>query len=150
MDNNDYYEERKMDALLIEPMKAPRPIQIAKGLEPLQQAVGGDIQAIYPFDDPVAIIVNDDGKLMGLRPNRALRDDHGEIYDILAGNALVVGLGEEDFSDLSPEFMKKYSEYFKEPEQYFNKGGNIIVVKCPVPVEQRQNKPRHSHNWDAR
>ena len=139
-----------MDVLLIEPMKAPRPIQIEKGLEPLQQAVGGDIQAVYPFDDPVAIIVNDEGKLMGLKPNRALRDEDGKIYDILAGNALVVGLGKEDFSDLSPELMKKYSEYFKAPEKFFNRDGNIIVMKCPVTVEQQLPKPRRSHNWDAR
>ena len=148
MDNNEYEGKKTMDVLMIEPMKAPRPIQIEKGLEPLQQAVGGDIQAIYPFEDPVAIIVNDEGKMMGLRPNRALRDEDGEIYDILAGNALVVGLGEEDFSDLSPGLMKKYSEYFKAPEKFFNRDGNIIVLKCPV--EQRSPKPRRSHDWDAR
>ncbi len=139
-----------MNVLLIEPMKQPRPIQIESGLEPLQQAVGGDIQAVYPFEDPVAIIVNDEGKLMGLKPNRALRDENGKIYDILAGNALVVGLGKEDFSDLSPDLMKKYSEYFKAPEKFFNRGGNIIVLKCPVPVEQQPPKPRRSHDWDAR
>ena len=139
-----------MDVLLIEPMKAPRPIQIDKGLEPLQQVVGGDIQAVYPFDDPVAIIINDEGKNIGLRPNRALRNEDGKIYDILAGNALVVGLGKEDFSDLSPELMKKYSEYFKTPELFFNKNGNIIVLQCPVPVEQHPPKPRRSHEWDAR
>lgn len=139
-----------MDVLLIEPMKAPRPIQIEKGLEPLQQAVGGDIQAIYPFDDPVAIIVNDEGKIMGLKPNRALRDEDGKICDIMAGNALVVGLGEEDFCGLSPKLMKKYSEYFEAPEKFYKRDGNIIVLKCPVPVEQRPPKPHRSHDLDAR
>lgn len=139
-----------MDVLLIEPMKAPRPIQIEKGLEPLQQAVGGDIQAVYPFDDPVAIIVNDEGKIMGLKPNRALRDEDGKIYDILAGNALIVGLGEENFCDLSPELMKKYSDFFRTPEKFLNLDGRIIVLKCPVPSEQHSQKPRRSHDLDAR
>ena len=139
-----------MDVLLIEPMKAPRPIQIESGLEPLQQAVGGDIQAVYPFDDPVAIIINDEGKNIGLKPNRALRDEEGKIYDILPGNALIVGLGEESFCDLSPELMKKYSDFFRIPEKLLNMDGKIIVLKCPVPVEQQPPKPRRSHDWDAR
>ncbi len=139
-----------MNVLLIEPLKEPRPIQINSGLEPLQQAVGGDIQAVYPFDDPVAIIVNDEGKNMGLPPNRVLRDENGRIYDILPGNALIVGLGEESFTDLSPKLMKKYSEYFKVPEQFWNKNGKIIVTKCPVPVEQHPPKPHRSFDWDIR
>lgn len=139
-----------MDVLLIEPMKSPRPIQIDKGLEPLQQAVGGDIQAVYPFDDPVAIIINDEGKNIGLKPNRALRDEEGKIYDILPGNALIVGLGEDNFTDLSPELMKKYSDFFRMPEKFLNINGSIIVLKCPVPVEKHPPKPRRSHDWDAR
>lgn len=139
-----------MNVLLIEPLKEPRPIQIESGLESLQQAVGGDIQAVYPFEDPVAIIVNDEGKNIGLPPNRVLRDENGRIYDILPGNALIVGLGEENFTDLSPELMNKYSEYFKVPEQFWNKGGKIIVTKCPVPVEHHRAKPRRSFDWDVR
>ena len=41
-------------------------------------AVGGDIQAVYPYEDPVALICNEEGKLMGLPLNRALFDDDGE------------------------------------------------------------------------
>ena len=143
-------EKTSMDVLLIEPMKAPRPIQIDNGLEPLQQVVGGDIQAVYPFDDPVAIIINDEGKNIGLKPNRALRDEEGTIYDILPGNALIVGLGEENFTDLSPKLMKKYSDYFRIPEKFLNIDGNIIVLKCPVPAEQHLPKPRRSHDLDVR
>ena len=65
-----------MNVLMIEPMKPPREVQIAPGLEPLQEAVGGDIQELCPFIDPVAIIANDEGKIMGLPANRALRDRH--------------------------------------------------------------------------
>ena len=41
-------------------------------------------------------------KIMGKDLNRALRDGDGEIYDIIAGDFLVVGLGEEDFSSGCP------------------------------------------------
>ena len=64
-----------MNVLLVEPMREPRAVQIESGLESLQQAVGGYIEAVYPFDDPVAVIVNDEGKINGLPLNRALRDE---------------------------------------------------------------------------
>ena len=41
--------------------------------------------ASYPFEDPVAIVYNDDGKLMGLPLNRALRDECGEAYEVKRG-----------------------------------------------------------------
>ena len=48
-----------------------------KWSEILQAAVGGDIQAVYPYEDPVALICNEEGKLLGLPLNRALFDDDG-------------------------------------------------------------------------
>ena len=83
-----------MNVLVVEPYKEPYEKEIDPGLESLQHEVGGDIEAIYPFDDPVAVICNDEGKLEGLPLNRSLRDEDGEIYDVLCGTFLVVGLGE--------------------------------------------------------
>ena len=58
---------------------------IDAGLESMQKIVDGSIQAIYPFDEPVALICNEEGKLLNLPLNRALRDDKGNIYDIISG-----------------------------------------------------------------
>ena len=131
-----------MDILLIEPMKAPREVQLDPGLESLQNAVKGDIEVVYPFEDQVALVVNEEGKLDGLPLNRALRDEDGEIYDILAGNILVVGLSEDSFSDLSPDLMQKYKQRFKDPEQFVRLNGKIMALKCPVPQEPKK-KPTH-------
>ena len=46
---------------------------------------------------------------MGLPLNRALRDEDGQMYDAVAGDFLVVGLGEEDFASLTPELAQKLS-----------------------------------------
>ncbi len=124
-------EPPKMTVLVVEPMKEPYVKQIDSGLRALQAEVNGDIAASYPFTDPVALVVNDEGKLIGLDLNRSLRDDHGEIYDIVAGTFLVVGLGEEDFTSLSPDLIQKYTEHFKHPELFASINGQIVSV----PVE---------------
>lgn len=52
----------------------------------MQAVVGGLIQAVYPFEEAVALVCNDDGKLLGLPLNRALREpETGRIYDVVAG-----------------------------------------------------------------
>ena len=73
-------------------------------------------------------MLNDEGKLIGLDLNRSLRDEHGEIYDIVAGTFLVVGLGEESFTCLPPELAQKYMEHFKQPEQFISLNGQIIAL----------------------
>ena len=105
--------------------------EIDPGLHALQAEVGGDIAASYPFDDPVGLVLNDEGKLIGLDLNRSLRDDHGEIYDIVAGTFLVVGLGPESFASLPPDMIQKYTEQFKRPELFASINGQIVSV----PVE---------------
>ena len=85
----------------------------------------------YPFDDPVGLVLNDEGKLIGLDLNRSLRDEHGEIYDIVAGTFLVVGLGPESFASLPPDMIQKYTEQFKRPELFASINGQIVSV----PVE---------------
>lgn len=48
-----------MKILIIEPWKQPHIAEINGTLESMQQVVGGYIQAIYPFDDPVALICDE-------------------------------------------------------------------------------------------
>ena len=121
----------KLTVLVVEPMKEPYVKEIDPGLHALQAEVGGDIAASYPFDDPVGLVLNDEGKLIGLDLNRSLRDEHGEIYDIVAGTFLVVGLGSESFASLSPAMILNCTEQFKRPELFASINGQIVSV----PVE---------------
>ena len=121
----------KLTVIVVEPMKEPYVKEIDPGLHALQAEVGGDIAASYPFDDPVGLVLNDEGKLIGLDLNRSLRDEHGEIYDIVAGTFLVVGLGSESFASLPPDMIQKYTEQFKRPELFASINGQIVSV----PVE---------------
>lgn len=131
-------EERSstISVLMVEPGKAPYVKEIDSGLESLQHEVGGDIEAVYPFEEPVAIICNEEAKLEGLPLNRALRDNNGDIYDVVAGTFMVVGLTNEDFGSLSVEHMRQFTDLFKTPEQFAKRGDKIIAF--PMVSEEHQ------------
>ena len=73
-----------MNVLMVEPGKAPYETQIGDDLQSMQALVGGYLEAVYPFEQPVALVCRESGKLDGLPLNRALRDSDGDIYDIVA------------------------------------------------------------------
>ena len=124
-----------MTVLLVNAEEYPKEVVIPTGLESLQQAVQGNIEIVYRFDDPVGIICNEEGKLNGMKLNRALRNDEGEIQDILTGPFLIVGLGAEDFRSLTPEEMKKYL-------------GHIFFGRSSRKSLQR-NSERHRSKWSV-
>ena len=62
----------KISVLLVEPNKYPKMIKIDDTLEAMQEVVGGDIEEYMPFEDEVAIVCHEEGKLIGLPPNRAI------------------------------------------------------------------------------
>jgi hypothetical protein len=135
-----------MNVLIVEPGKAPRESEIGGGLNNMQEVVGGLIQAVYPYEDPVAVVCNDEGKILGMPLNRALRDESGEIYDILAGTFFICGLGEDNFASLSPELMKKYKEKFAQPEIFMKMGDRILSL--PAEPERITRPPKRDVKMD--
>ena len=131
-------EQERMHVLLVEPDRRPVEVSIGTRLGDLQAAVGGLIEVTYPFNDDVAIIMNEEGKLNGLPLNRALRDENGDMYDIVAGSFLVAGLTEDSFGSLTPEQMAKYEEKFHDPEIFVRMGKGIAAI--PVPGEVLEQK----------
>lgn len=61
-----------ISVLLIQPGKYPKTVEIEDSLEAMQALVGGDIEEYMPFEDEVAIICNEEGKISGLPLNRAV------------------------------------------------------------------------------
>lgn len=106
-----------MRVLYVAPGKNPEVKEIGGELKDLQEAVGGYIEAVYPFEDEVCLICNEEGKLMGLEANRLLKDSAGNAYDIICGPFIVASLGEEDFGSLTDDQITRYMEEFKEPIQ---------------------------------
>ena len=108
-----------MKVLLVESNTEPRAIEIDGSLASMQTLVGGLIQAVYPFEDPVALICNDEGKLTGLPQNRPLKHpETGEIYDIVYGPFFLCSApaDSENFESLSEELIEKYTKLFALPK----------------------------------
>lgn len=139
-------EKKTLSVLVVEPQKKPYAKEITCGLKSLQHEVGGYIQAVYPFRKPVALICDDEGKLSGKALNRALRDEEGKIYDVVAGTFLIAGLGEEDFISLTPEQMEQFMQYFQTPEQFRMANGKILI--SPMRDERSEEPPVYRHTAD--
>ena len=119
-----------MKILLVEPGKKPVLSEIDGTLQSMQNIVGGTIQAIYPFAEPVALICNDEGKLLGLPLNRALRDEEGRIYDVIAGAFFLCGApeGNDRFESLTNEQQLNFYEYFKKAELFLKLDGKLCCI----------------------
>lgn len=105
-----------MRVLIVEPGKAPRAKELADSLEAMQAVVGGLIQAVYPFEEPVALVCNEEGKLMGLPPNRMLRDpETGEVYDVICGTFFLCAAppDSDSFQSLTEEQIARYTRLFR-------------------------------------
>ena len=130
-----------MNVLVVEPGTLPYEKEI-HGLQEMQELVGGLIDAIYPYDDPVALVCNDEGLLLGLPFNRSVEGGYGGI----CGTFFVCGLGEDNFSSLSPELMEKYREKFRRAEILLGvKGNTPITFKTEAKPKARPEKPKPRH-----
>ncbi len=93
--------------------------------------IDGKIEALYPFEEPVALICNGEGKLLGLPSNRALQtEDTGELYDIVAGTFFLCAAppDSDSFASLSETQIKAYTEKFRVPELFICVNGQLLVL----------------------
>ena len=123
-----------MRVLVVEPERRPELREIDGSLESMQEIVGGLIQSVYPFDEPVALVCNDEGKLMNLPANRGLRDEAGQIYDIVFGTFFLCGApnDSDSFTSLTPEQIEQYRKRFYTPEMFWGMNGRIICIPMEV------------------
>ena len=121
-----------MRVLIIEPGQKPEVREIDGSLESMQEIVGGLIQAIYPYEQPVALVANDEGKVLGLPPNRGLRDEDGELYDIICGTFFIIGAPADcgSFQSLTDGQIQYFTDLFATPEMFLVMNGRLLVLPC--------------------
>ena len=133
-------DTRTMRVVLVEPGKAARVAEIDGSLEGMQKTVSGYIQAVYPFEETVCLVCNEEGKLQGLPLNRALRDEDNRIYDIVAGTFFVCDCSTENFKSLSEEQLKRYTEKYKRPERFVQIDDQILAIPMPVKSDKERER----------
>lgn len=119
----------KIKVVLVEPNKKATIAEIENTLKSLQNIVDGYIECIYPFEDNVGLIANEEGKFNGCEPNRVLRDKDGNAIDIIFGTFIVTGLTEDDFGSLTDEQAEYYLNIFRCPEIILRTGNGFIALK---------------------
>ena len=125
-----------MRVLIVKPGEKPLIAEIESSLEAMQQAVGGYIQAIYPFKDPVALICHEEGKFLGLPLNRGLfHPDTGALYDIVAGTFFLCAAppDSDGFEGLTEVQLAIYKKRFQSPELFIKLNGHLFCL--PVKEE---------------
>lgn len=97
--------DKKLTVIICEPNEPPRVEHVKDRLEVWQDIVGGMIDVIYPHDDDSCIILNDEGKIVNLPMNRPLKDEDGNIYDVMCGPFVIVRRPEDSdaFESLTDE-----------------------------------------------
>lgn len=83
----------------------------------------------------MALICHEEGKLLSLPLNRALRSpDTGEIYDIIAGDFFLCTAppDSEHFESLTDDQLERFAQIFRTPEMFLSgRDGSIIVLPLP-------------------
>ncbi|MEG0395439.1 MAG: DUF3846 domain-containing protein [Oscillospiraceae bacterium] len=125
-----------MKVVLLEPEKVSQIIEIENNLKSMQKVVGGLIEAVYPWEEKVCLVCNDEGKLESLPLNRYV----AEMGDAIAGSCFICGLGEEDFCSLTDEQAARYAEKFRLPHEFIQTPHGILVHEYEPRTEPVQNK----------
>ena len=117
---------KAMKILVVNPGEVPIIKEIDNTLDAMQEVVGGLIQALYPFDEPVALICNEEAQLLNLPMCRCLH----ETGDIIRGRFFVCGAPSEseNFASLTDEHTQRYEKRFHFPELFFPLGGGRVAV----------------------
>lgn len=117
----------KMRVVIVEPGKYAREAEIDNTLQAEQAVVGGLIDVIRPWpEDKVCLVLNDEGKIIPLEPNRALP----EYEEVVFGTFFICGDDGEDFCSLTDAQVQRYVERFRRPEIIFDVPTGIVVMPC--------------------
>lgn len=114
-----------MKAIVIKPGKYAQITEIEPTHSTLRTLVGGNIEMTYPFEDEyLAVISNEEAKLLDLPPNRAARRNDGSVADIYCGTMVVVALAPEgEYRDITNKEAKTVLQMWGPPEDKDSWGG---------------------------
>ena len=142
----EYETSSKLRVILCRPEEKAESGEIEDKLESMQEVVEGPIQEYMPFHsehdpryDDLAVICNEEGKLMRLPPSRAIFDEDGQVMDIIAGPFFIcyAPLESESFLSLPEDLEKEFLKKFEKPEKFRRTERGIEVIRFEPKSPER-------------
>lgn len=132
-------EKNMIEVILLQPGREAKVIEMGNDLDTMQNIVDGNIEEYMPFPDDVAIVCNEEGKMRNLDLNRAIKDEDGEIIDIICGDCFLcyAPIESEEFLSMPEELKEKYLQRFKQPEEFFMTANGIKAVPMIPKAKDR-------------
>ena len=110
--------------LMVEPLKAPKEVYLLNYIKVINTIVSKSNYCtcdavLLIVEDGVGILRNEEGALLNLKGNRRIENE------IIAGTFIVVGIDKNgNFKSITDEQLLRYSDRFKEIEQYSDEDVN--------------------------
>jgi hypothetical protein len=101
-------KEPRIKVVIVEPRKMPRIETIDNNLETFQKLVGGYIEVVQS-NEFIDIIINEEGKLIGLEPNFRLSNG-----DVIVGTAIFCSHAGAEFVSLPHDWDEFIHHIFTE------------------------------------
>ena len=151
-----YDKNEKQDHIRVvvcRPGERAEVIDMKEDLKTMQGIVGGLIQEFKPFHsesdpryDSVALICNEEGKLMNLEPSRLVKDENGPgRYDAIAGPFFIcyAPVESETFMSLPEDLEEEFRKRYELPEMFYRSGPDLMSVKYePDPRAREKDQCR--------
>lgn len=112
-----------MRILIVEPGKHPQIAEIDGSLEQMQKTVGGYIQAVYPWEDYVALVCDEEALYKDTVWNRYICEGLA-----IKGTFFICGVEEEDFTDIPLDLAEKYMQLLYTPHVFIQTPSGVIVL----------------------
>lgn len=117
---------KRINILVVEPGKAPRPARVKNTLQTFSEIVGGPVEVGCYLPQRVMLVYREDGKNLGLPPNRV----NPRARDYIAGTFLLCGFEDDSFISLTPAQQLEFQEYFAKPGEFMLLGTETV---CSAP-----------------
>ena len=123
----------KIKILKVEPGKPPCVKEIANDFKASQAEVEGDIECVG-FGDGCVAVINAEGKLNGMQPNRRNGDD------IICGPFFICGDSPDgDFISLTEQQIEKYKDKYSH---------EMILSVPKQPEAQKKPMKKEKHEYE--
>ena len=123
----------KIKILKVEPGKPPCVKEIANDFKASQEEVEGDIECVG-FGDGCVAVINAEGKLNGMQPNRRNGDD------IICGPFFICGdTPDGDFISLTEQQIEKYQDKYSY---------EMILSVPKQPQAQKKPMKKEKHEYE--